>query len=92
MFKYKCIPKVGDCMEETKVYDVNEFKEQNILVSIKEVYKILENRGYNPTNQIVGYLMSGDPGYITSYKDARDIILGFERSKILEVLLKEMIK
>ena len=48
---------------------------------------LLEERGYNPINQIVGYLISGDPGYISSYKDARNKIQKIDRSKIIEILL-----
>ena len=52
------------------------------------VFDILEERGYNPTNQLVGYLISGDPGYISSYKDARKKIQTIDRTKIIEVLLE----
>lgn len=79
-------------MDMTKIYDVNTINDELTLQTLKEVYKILTDRGYNPTNQIIGYLMSGDPGYITSYQDARNKILHLERSKILEVLLKETLK
>lgn len=79
-------------MDETKVYDLNEFGECLAKTKIKEIYKILEEKGYNPINQIVGYLMSGDPGYITSYNGARNIIMSLDRSKIIEILIKEFIK
>lgn len=79
-------------MDETKVYDLNEFEEGLAKTKIKEIYKILEEKGYNPINQIVGYLMSGDPGYITSYNGARNIIMSLDRSKIIEILIKEFIK
>lgn len=79
-------------MDETKVYDLNEFEECLTKTKIKEIYKILEEKGYNPINQIVGYLMSGDPGYITSYNGARNIIMSLDRSKIIEILVKEFIK
>ena len=59
---------------------------------MKEVYASLEERGYNPTNQIVGYLISGDPGYICSYKDARSKIQAVDRAKIVEILLLEFQK
>ena len=55
---------------------------------IDEVYKALEERGYNPINQLVGYLISGDPGYISSYKDARKKIQTIDRTKIVEILLE----
>ena len=79
-------------MDMTKVYDVNEFNAELTKKTLKEVYEILEERGYNPVNQIVGYLMSGDPGYITSYNNARNMIMGLDRSKILEILLKGLMK
>ena len=50
---------------------------------------ILSERGYNPINQLVGYLMSGDPGYISSYKDARKKILSINRSDLLAFLINE---
>lgn len=55
---------------------------------LNEVYSALKERGYNPTNQLVGYLISGDPGYISSYKDARRKIQTIDRTKIVEVLLE----
>ena len=54
--------------------------------------KYLEERGYNPTKQIVAYLVSGDPGYISSYKECRNRILKFNREDILEVMLVDFIK
>lgn len=79
-------------MEETRVYDSSEFQDEMISQVIKEVSQILEERGYNPINQIVGYLMSGDPGYISSHKEARTKLTKFERTKILEVLVKDFLK
>lgn len=52
------------------------------------VYEALLEKGYNPINQLIGYLLSGDPAYITSHKDARNIIRRLERDEMLEVLLK----
>ena len=51
-------------MEDTKVYDSNEFQNEYVSGIINEVAEILDTRGYNPVNQIVGYIMSGDPTYI----------------------------
>lgn len=79
-------------MEETKVYERNEFSDAFALKTILEVAHILKERGYQPINQIVGYLMSGDPGYITSYGNARKLILQFDRVKLLEVFVKEVIQ
>ena len=79
-------------MDETKVYETEDFIDENISETLKEIVTNLEDRGYNPINQIVGYLMSGDPGYISNHKESRNKILKFDRTKILEVLLKEFIK
>lgn len=56
------------------------------------VYKALSEKGYNPVNQIVGYIMSGDPTYITSHKGARSMIMKVERDELVEELLNEYIK
>ena len=72
----------------TFLFDVSEI--DNVLVdqTIKDVYEALEEKGYNPRNQIVGYLISGDPGYISSYKESRKKICKLERTQIIEVLLR----
>ncbi len=75
-------------MDKTKVYDSEIIQDALIEETIKEVIEILEDRGYNPVNQIVGYLMSGDPGYISSHKEARNKITKFDRTKILECLIR----
>lgn len=76
-------------MDITKTYNTEEFNQAYILSVLQEVSVILNEKGYNSINQIVGYLMSGDPGYITSYKDARTKLLSIERAKIIEALVKE---
>ncbi len=78
-------------MENTKIYDSNEFQNEYVSMIVKEVATILEERGYNPVNQIVGYLMSGDPGYISSHKEARNKITAFDRTKILEILVEDFV-
>ena len=78
-------------VEQTQVYETSEIQEKLITETIIEVKEALEEKGYNPTNQIVGYLMSGDPGYISSHKEARQKISKFERTKILEVLVKKFL-
>ena len=75
-------------MDMTKVYDLNELNQGLTKKIIQDVYKILEEKGYNPVNQIVGYLISGDPGYISSYNDSRKKISKLERTQIVEVLLR----
>lgn len=74
-------------MDDTRLYSVSDINVLEIKKILNEVYGALEERGYNPTNQLVGYLISGDPGYISSYKDARKKIQQVDRSKIIEVLL-----
>lgn len=59
---------------------------------LKQVYNAMVEKGYNPVNQIVGYVMSGDPTYITSYNNARSLIMKAERDEIMEVLLESYIK
>ena len=59
---------------------------------LKEVYTALTEKGYNPINQIVGYIMSGDPTYITSYKGARSLIKKVERDELLEELMRNYVE
>ena len=58
---------------------------------LKEVYNALAEKGYNPVNQIVGYILSGDPTYITSHKGARNLIRQIERDELLEKMVKNYI-
>ena len=74
---------------KTELYNVEEFNDAYVETILLDVYDALLDRGYDPTSQLVGYLMSGDPGYISSYNDARKIITGIDRSLILEFLLKK---
>ena len=69
-------------------------KDNDLPVSdiLAQVYTALTEKGYNPVNQIVGYVMSGDPTYITSYKNARSLIMKAERDEIIEVLLENYIE
>ncbi len=68
-------------------------KEQELQVSdvIQMVYQALTEKGYNPVNQMVGYIMSGDPTYITSHKNARSLIMKVERDELVEEVLKSYI-
>ena len=72
------------------------FKVETDNTSVKEiladVYAALTEKGYNPVNQIVGYIMSGDPTYITSYKNARSLIMKMDRDELVEEMLTEYIK
>lgn len=78
-------------MDNTKTFNSNDFQNEYVSEIIKEVAEILDERGYNPVNQIVGYLMSGDPGYISSHKEARNKISRIDRTKILEILVENFI-
>lgn len=78
--------------ETTHLYDIDEFNEAVAEKTLKDVAEILEERGYNSINQIVGYIMSGDPGYISNYKEARSKICKIERIKLLELMVKSYIK
>jgi len=77
--------------DDTIVFDVNSVSEKIVYDTLREVYAILEERGYNPINQIVGYILSGDLGYISSYKKARKKISSLDRAMLIEVLLKKFI-
>ena len=78
--------------DKTSLFNVRDIDNELIRSILSEVWDSLEERGYNPSNQIVGYLISGDPGYISSYKDARSKIQEIDRAKIVEVLLQEFYK
>ena len=73
---------------------VEVVKDNNLPVSdiLAQVYTALSEKGYNPVSQIVGYIISGDPTYITSYKNARSLIMKAERDEIIEVLLENYIE
>ena len=73
--------------DKTSLFDIKKLDTKKTKETLKEVYDSLEERGYNPPNQIVGYLISGDPGYISSYNDARTKIKEIDRAKIVEILL-----
>ena len=75
-------------LEKTNLFEKQEIEGALISQTLFEVYESLKERGYNPINQLVGYLISGDPGYISSYKDARKKIQTIDRTKIIEVLLE----
>lgn len=77
--------------EETKLFDYDEINAKNIKETLISVCEDLEEREYDPIKQILGYLVSGDPGYISSYKECRKRIMLLDRNAILEVVLKEYI-
>ena len=80
-------------MEFDKTMSFEVYREENAKVqeTLKEVYNSLVEKGYNPINQLVGYILSGDPTYITSYNDASNKIRSIERDELLEKMVKKYI-
>lgn len=80
-------------MSFDKTMDFKVEKENNVKAKeiLKQVYDALSEKGYNPINQIVGYILSGDPTYITSHNDARNLIRVIERDELLEKMVKDYI-
>ena len=79
-------------ISNTQYFKVKTGPEVQVKEVLNVVYNAMAEKGYNPVNQIVGYIMSGDPTYITSYKGARSMIMKVERDELVEELLKEYIK
>jgi uncharacterized protein (UPF0297 family) len=78
--------------EDTTVFDFGEPDSNEVGDTLRLVYNSLVEKGYNPINQIVGYLISGDPAYIPRVNDARNLIKHFERDEIVEELVKSYLK
>ena len=80
-------------MDKDKTMFFNAPREENTKTKeiLKEVYEALKEKGYNPINQIVGYILSGDPTYITSHNNARNKIRMIERDELLEKMVKNFI-
>ena len=74
--------------DKTMSFNFEKEKNEKARETLKEVYQALVEKGYNPINQIVGYILSGDPTYITSHNDARNKIRCIERDELLEKLVK----
>ena len=79
-------------LKNTQFIDINQTKRISVSEVILRVYQALVERGYNPVNQIVGYIMSGDPTYITSHNNARSLIMKVERDEILEELMRNYVE
>ena len=79
-------------LEHTQFFKVGQEQKLGVEEIFEQVYEALAEKGYNPVNQIVGYIMSGDPTYITSYKDARKLIRQVERDEIIEELVKSYLE
>ena len=78
--------------DKTMTFSVNDEKEIEMKKTLMLVYDALTKKGYNPVNQIVGYIMSGDPTYITSHNNARSLIMKVERDELVEEVLRAYIK
>ena len=79
-------------LKNTQFIDINQTKRISVSEVILRVYQALVERGYNPVNQIVGYIMSGDPTYITSHNNARSLIMKVQRDEILEELMRNYVE
>ena len=78
--------------DKTMLFQIESKDTKEVQKILKEVYLSLRERGYNPIDQIVGYLISGDLGYISSYQDARRKMQSLDRSKVVEFLLTNLLK
>ncbi|WP_105619783.1 IreB family regulatory phosphoprotein [Vallitalea okinawensis] len=76
----------------TQYFKVANEEEREVSQIISDVYSALVEKGYNPVNQIVGYILSGDPTYITSHNNARTMISKLERDEILEELVRNFVE
>lgn len=79
-------------MDKTSLFNLNDIENALVSKTLIEVYRSLESRGYNPTSQIIGYLITGDPGYVTSFENARNKMTSLDREKVLEIVLKDYMK
>lgn len=78
--------------DKTVRFDRNELQEASVSETLTHVYEVLEDKGYNPVNQIVGYLLSEDPAYIPRSNNARTMMRQHERNDIMEVLVRDYLK
>ena len=83
--KSKGVSCVGDA---TAIFSIHDQKDYEIHEVVQQVYDALKEKGYNPVNQLVGYILSEDPTYITTYKGARSLIRKVDRDDLLQALLR----
>lgn len=79
-------------MDKTTLFEIEDITNALIETTLDEIYDALKEKGYNPISQIVGYLVSGDPGYITNYKNARDKMLSLDRNKVLDLMVRNYLE
>ena len=89
--KTKGVFRMSEVSQETMMFK-REPEKLNVAETIKEVYAALEKKGYNPVDQLAGYLLSGDPTYITSFEDARTKLRRHERYELIEELVKNYLQ
>mgnify|MGYP000942748040 FL=1 len=77
---------------ETVSFKIEKENQKTVQNVLQAVYQSLEEKGYNPINQLVGYMISGDPAYITSHNEARSLICKVDRDEIMEILLKNYLQ
>ena len=77
--------------EPTTIFSIYDDKDREIRAVLTEVYRALKEKGYNPINQLVGYILSEDPTYITTYQGARSLIRKIDRDDLLAALLKNFL-
>lgn len=78
--------------QRTITFTLPDEREMEIRTTLQEVYNALKEKGYNPINQIVGYILSEDPTYITNYKNARSLIRKIDRDELLNLLVRNYLK
>ena len=78
--------------DATMRFSVNEDKERALKNDLTIIYDALKEKGYNPVNQIVGYILSEDPTYLTTYQNARNIIRHIDRDELLQILVRSYIQ
>ena len=78
--------------EPNAVFSIRDDKDQEIKQVMQLVYGALEEKGYNPVNQLVGYILSEDPTYITTYKNARSLIRRIDRDDLLQALVRDYVR
>ena len=78
--------------DKTRTFSISQLKELETKHTLSQVYNALVEKGYNPINQIVGYILSEDPTYITTHNDARRIIMKIDRFELLQALIKDYLE
>ena len=78
-------------MDKTSIFNVKELRQELIIMMLNEVIESLEFKGYNPTKQLAGYLLTGDLKYITSFNDARKKIASYDKTEVMMTIINNFI-